>query len=63
MLSGAPSLTFGELAAKIDEQKFAKLTSSLRDIEKDLTETRAELSRLKGLLTQAVFAGKNPISA
>ena len=24
MLSGAPSLTFGELAAKIDEQKFAK---------------------------------------
>lgn len=58
MLSGAPSLTFGELAAKIDEQKFAKLTSSLRDIEKDLTETRAELSRLKGLLTQAVLLEK-----
>ena len=58
MLSGAPSLTFGELAAKIDEQKFAKLTSSLRDVEKELTETRAELSRLKGLLTQAVLLEK-----
>ncbi len=58
MLSGAPSLTFGELAAKIDEQKFAKMTSSLREIEKDLTETRAELSRQKGLLAQAVLLGK-----
>lgn len=58
MLSGAPSLTFGELAAKIDEQKFAKLTSSLRDVEKELTETRAELSRLKGLMTQAVLLDK-----
>ncbi len=58
MLSGAPSLTFGELAAKIDEQKFAKLTSSLRELEKELTETRAELSRLKGLLAQAVLLEK-----
>lgn len=58
MLSGAPARTFGELAAKIDEQKFAKLTSSMREAERELTETRAELSRLKGLQTQIVLLEK-----
>ncbi len=58
MLSGAPSVSFGELAAKIDGQKFAELTSSLREIEKSLTETRAEISRLKGLMSQAVLLEK-----
>ncbi|MCF0248096.1 MAG: hypothetical protein HUJ86_05745, partial [Synergistes sp.] len=48
MLGDIPSLTFAQLAAQVDEKKFTDFTSKMRESERSLTETRAEISRLKG---------------
>ncbi len=56
MLGEVPTLTLSQLSAQVNEKKFIDFTTNIRDVEKRLTETRAELSRLKGLLAQvAVF--------
>ena len=52
MLGEVPTFTFDQLAAQVNEKKFTEFTSSMRDIERRLTETRADISRLKGLLSQ-----------
>lgn len=52
MLGDIPTLTFDQLAAQVNEKKFTDFTSSMRDTERKLTETRADTSRLKGLLSQ-----------
>ncbi len=52
MLGDIPTLTFDQLAAQVNEKKFTDFTSSMRDVERRLTETRADVSRLKGLLSQ-----------
>ena len=48
-----PALSLKRLAASVDEGKFTSFVSGLREKERQLTETRAELSRLKGLAAQA----------
>ena len=42
MLGDIPTLTFDQLAAQVNEKKFTDFTSSMRDVERRLTETRAE---------------------
>jgi V/A-type H+-transporting ATPase subunit I len=55
MLGDIPTIGFSELAAKADEGKFRAFVAELREKEKKATETRAENSRLKGLLTQSML--------
>ena len=55
MLGDIPSLTFAQLAAQVDEKKFTDFTSKMRESERSLTETRAEISRLKGMLAQTML--------
>ncbi|MBR4401746.1 MAG: V-type ATP synthase subunit I [Synergistes sp.] len=52
-LGDMPALSLKRLAASVDEGKFTSFVSGLREKERQLTETRAELSRLKGLAAQA----------
>ena len=58
MLGDLPVQTFGQLAAQVDEKKFCEFTVKIRETERRLTETRAELSRLRGLLAQAELLEK-----
>lgn len=58
MLGDIPSTTVEQLAAQVDEKKFTDFTSSMRETERKLTEARAEISRLKGLLSQLVLFEK-----
>ena len=55
MLGDVPTIGFSELAAKADEDKFRTFVAGLRDKERKATETRAEISRLKGLLSQSML--------
>jgi len=55
MLGDVPSIGISELTAKADEDKFKTFVTDLREKEKKATEARAEISRLKGLLTQLVI--------
>ena len=55
MLGDVPTIGFSELAAKADEDKFRTFVAGLRDKERKTTETRAEISRLKGLLSQSML--------
>ncbi|MDO5116110.1 MAG: V-type ATP synthase subunit I [Synergistaceae bacterium] len=55
MLGEVPTLTFDQLAARVDEKKFTEFTWSMREAERALTETRSDISRLKGLLAQIVL--------
>ncbi|MGE4486196.1 MAG: V-type ATP synthase subunit I [Synergistaceae bacterium] len=55
MLGDIPTIGFSELAAKADEDKFRAFVAELREKERKATETRAEISRLKGLLTQTML--------
>jgi V/A-type H+-transporting ATPase subunit I len=55
MLGDIPTIGFSELAAKADEDKFRAFVAELREKERKATETRAEISRLKGLLTQSML--------
>lgn len=55
MLGDIPTIGFSELAAKADEDKFRAFVAELREKERKATETRAEISRLKGLLAQSVL--------
>ena len=55
MLGDIPTIGFSELAAKADEDKFRSFFAELREKERKATETRAEISRLKGLLTQTML--------
>ena len=55
MLGDIPTIGFSELAAKADEGKFRAFVGELREKERKATETRAEISRLKGLLAQSVL--------
>ncbi len=55
MLGDVPVIGFSELAAKADEDKFRAFVADLREKERKATETRAEISRLKGLLAQSLL--------
>lgn len=55
MLGDVPTIGFSELAAKADEGKFRSFVAELREKERKATEARAEVSRLKGLLTQSML--------
>lgn len=55
MLGDVPTIGFTELAAKTDEPRFRAFAAELREKERKLTEIRAELSRLNGLLAQAIL--------
>ena len=55
MLGDVPSIGISELTAKADEDKFRTFVTDLREKEKKATEARAEISRLKGLLTQSLI--------
>ena len=55
MLGDIPTIGCSELAAKSDEDKFRAFGAELREKERKATETRAEISRLKGLLTQTML--------
>lgn len=55
MLGDIPTIGFSELAARADEDKFRAFVAELREKERKATETRAEISRLKGLLAQSVL--------
>lgn len=52
-LGDLPALSVKRLAASVNEDEFTSFVSELRDKERLLTETRSELSRLKGLAAQA----------
>lgn len=52
MLGEVPTYTFEQLAGMVDEKKFTEFTALMRDAERRLTETRADMSRLRGLLGQ-----------
>lgn len=52
MLGDIPAKSFAQLAAQVNEKKFTEFTSFIREIEKSLTETRADISRIKGLIAQ-----------
>lgn len=52
-LGKVPQISYKDLAARVDEEKFTAFTAKLREEEKDITECRAELSRLKALQAQA----------
>ena len=51
-LGKIPQISFRDLAARVDEKKFTAFTAQLREEEKNITECRAELSRLKALQIQ-----------
>ncbi len=55
MLGEVPTQSFDQLAAQVNEIKFKEFTTYIRDVERRLTETRAELSRLRGLLAQILL--------
>ena len=55
MLGDIPQITLSELALKVDEDKFTSFVATLRDTERRMTECRADLSRLKGLMAQAIL--------
>lgn len=52
MLEDIPGISFEELAAKIDENKFLTLVGYIRENERKLTECRAEIARYTGFITQ-----------
>ncbi|MCE5202501.1 MAG: V-type ATP synthase subunit I [Synergistaceae bacterium] len=52
MLGDIPVITFSELAAKVDEEKFKAFVVKLREKERKMTERRADISRIKALLAQ-----------
>ena len=53
MLGDKPKISLSALAAKADEAKFESFVAMLREKEKTSTELRADISRLRGLLSQA----------
>jgi V/A-type H+-transporting ATPase subunit I len=55
MLGDVPTIGLSELEANADEARFRTFVSDLREKERKFTETRAEISRLKGLLAQSVM--------
>lgn len=55
MLGDIPTVGLSELEANADEDRFRSFVSDLRSKERKLTETKAEISRLKGLLTQSAL--------
>ncbi|NLX85316.1 MAG: V-type ATP synthase subunit I [Synergistaceae bacterium] len=55
MLGDVPTIGISELTAKADEDRFRTFVTDLREKERKATETRAEISRLKGLLTQLII--------
>ena len=55
MLGDKPKISLPALAAKADEAKFTSFTAVLREKEKASTEYRADISRLRGLLSQATL--------
>ena len=55
MLGDVPTIGLSELEAKADEERFRTFVADLREKERRATETRAELSRLKGLLAQSML--------
>jgi V/A-type H+-transporting ATPase subunit I len=52
MLGDIPGITFSELAAKVNEDEFKAFAAAMREKERKMTECRAEISRIKGLLVQ-----------
>lgn len=55
MLGDVPTIGLSELEAKADEERFRTFVADLREKERRATETRAELSRLRGLLAQSML--------
>ncbi len=55
MLGDVPKIGLSELASKVDEKKFVSFVNVLREKERKMTECRADISRLKGLLAQTVL--------
>lgn len=53
MLGDVPTLSYGELESKVDEKKFPHFVEAVREKEKKITESRAEISRYRGLLVQS----------
>ena len=55
MLGEIPAISLSELSSMADEEKFNAFVTILREKEKKMTECRADISRLKGLISQTVL--------
>ena len=55
MLGDIPEVKLSDLAARVSEEKFLSLTADVREKEKKMTELRAEISRVRGLLAQTAL--------
>lgn len=57
-LGDLPAVSLKRLAVLADEKRFTSFASKMRETERGLTETRSEISRLRGLAAQAELLGR-----